>query len=353
MQITEFDFDLPDELIAQQPAEPRDASRLLVLNRAEGRWCDRRFNQLSAYLAPGDTLVVNNTRVFPARLVGKRIESGGRVELFLVREVDGDARSPIWETLARPARRLRTGARITFAGNQLTAEVVDAVGETGVRLVRFESKRNFDSAIDEIGRTPLPPYIKRKEENESDADQARYQTVFAKERGAIAAPTAGLHLTQEIFAALRSSGIAVVEITLHVGYGTFAPVRAEDLQEHRVAAERFEIRREAAATINERRAAGGRIVAVGTTSVRALESAANTAGLIAPTDGYIATELTITPGYRFRAVDALITNFHLPQSSLLVLVAAFAGRELVLRAYRHAVQERYRFYSYGDAMLIV
>lgn len=353
MQITEFDFDLPAELIAQQPAEPRGASRLLVINRAQGVWQDKRFRQLPEHFAPGDTLVINNTRVFPARLFGTRADTGGKVEIFLVREVEADLRAPLWEVLARPARRIQPGARITFGDDRLTAEVVGVLDETGARLVRFQAETNFNSAIDEIGRTPLPPYIVRDGDSETSEDRARYQTIFAKERGAIAAPTAGLHFTPTIFEALGERGVVVVEVTLHVGYGTFAPVRVKELGDHRVAAERFEITDTAAKIINERRAHGGRTIATGTTTARALESAVTDSGIITPTRGINATELTITPGYKFRAVDALVTNFHLPQSSLLVLVAAFASPALILRAYAHAVQERYRFYSYGDAVLIV
>lgn len=354
MRIADFDFDLPADLIAQTPTEPRDASRMLVLDRKRASWTDEHFHQLPAHLASGDTLVVNNTQVFPARLIGERAESGGKVEVFLVREIEADEQSPVWETLVRPARRVRVGTLITFGDGQLMAEVIETESDSGKRLVRFTTTATarFDELVDALGRTPLPPYIHRLADDEP-VDRARYQTIYASARGAIAAPTAGLHFTPAVFAALRERGVAVVEITLHVGYGTFAPVRADDLDEHKVAAESFEITAQAAHAINERRAAGGRTIAVGTTTVRALESATNTEGLIIATDNLHATELTITPGYRFRAVDALVTNFHLPQSSLLVLTSAFAGRDLLLAAYAHAVRERYRFYSYGDCMLIV
>jgi S-adenosylmethionine:tRNA ribosyltransferase-isomerase len=354
MQIADFDFNLPSDLIAQTPIEPRDASRMLVLDRKTASWRDEQFHQLSAHLSPGDTIVVNNTQVFPARLVGERAPSGGKVEVFLVREIEHDEQSPVWETLVRPARRLRVGARITFGDGQLTAEVIEAEDDSGKRIVRFTATgaASFDSLVDSLGRTPLPPYIHRLAEDEP-AERARYQTIYAKARGAIAAPTAGLHFTPAVFAALRERGVEVVQITLHVGYGTFAPVRADDLKEHAVAAETFEITSQAAHTINDRRAAGGRTVAVGTTTVRALESAVDDNEKIIATNGTCATELTITPGYRFRAIDALVTNFHLPQSSLLVLTSAFAGRDLLLAAYAHAVSGRYRFYSYGDCMLIV
>lgn len=363
MRISDFDFDLPAELIAQRPVEPRDAARMLVLDRPAATWCDTRVAELPSQLAAGDTLVVNNTRVFPARLVGERAGTNGRVELFLIREAEESAQhAPVWETLARPGRRLRPGARLVFGNGKLRAEVIDAIDDTGRRLVRFhgkddasngDGKFDFDRIIDEIGRTPLPPYIKRGDDEDLSSDAARYQTVYAKSRGSIAAPTAGLHLTPTILDTLRAGGIEIVEITLHVGYGTFAPVSAEDLSEHRVAAESFTITRHAADTINSRRARGGRTVAVGTTTARALESAADEQGRIVATHEPRATELTITPGYEFGAIDCLLTNFHLPKSSLLVLVSSFAGRELALAAYAHAVRSGYRFYSYGDCMLIV
>jgi S-adenosylmethionine:tRNA ribosyltransferase-isomerase len=352
MRISEFDFELPEELIAQHPLERRDASRMLVVNRAEGAWRDGSFAEFPVELREGDAVVVNNTRVFPARLVGRREPTGGRVELLLVRrrvEFEGEA----WEVLAKPARRLEAGARVLFGDGRLTAETLAATAEGAGRVVRFRAEGDFGALLEEFGRMPLPPYIKRDSEDLASAeeDRERYQTVYAHEPGAIAAPTAGLHFTPQVFEALRARGVRTAEVTLHVGYGTFAPVRADDLSEHRVAAERFEISGAAAEEINRARGAGGRVVAVGTTTVRALESAADEGGRVGAGRGE--TGLTITPGYRFRAVDAMLTNFHLPRSSLLVLVSAFAGRELVLEAYRHAVAARYRFYSYGDCMLIV
>ena len=349
MLISEFDYELPEDLIAQQPLAERDAARMLVLERARGRWRDRVFAELPEELTAQDVLVVNNTRVFPARLVGERVPTGGRVELFLVAE-----HAPlVWAALARPARRLQRGARLTFGGGRLQAEVLEA-HEDGRRLVRFECATDFRALLEEIGRTPLPPYIKRAPEAADarhSADRERYQTIYARARGAIAAPTAGLHFTPRVLAALRARGVAVIEITLHVGYGTFAPVRVADLSAHVVAPERYEISTEAASALNEARAAGRRVVAVGTTTVRALESAADAAGHVRA--GADEARLTITPGYEFKTVGALITNFHLPRSSLLVLVAAFAGPALTRAAYRHAVAARYRFYSYGDCMLIV
>jgi S-adenosylmethionine:tRNA ribosyltransferase-isomerase len=346
MNIADFDYELPEELIAQHPAAQRDMARMLALDRARGNWRDTVFAELPSFIAPGDVVVINNTRVFPARLVGVREPSGGRIELLLISE-RGDQ---VWEALARPARRLGPGERALFGGGRLRAEVIEAL-EEGRRVVRFECDGEFDALLDEIGRVPLPPYIKRSADESGAEDRERYQTVYARKRGAIAAPTAGLHFTPRVLDEIRARGAEIVEITLHVGYGTFEPVRVEDLSQHRVAPERCEISDEAAATINRARRSRGRIIAVGTTTTRALESAADAAGWVHA--GARVAHLTITPGYRFRVVDALVTNFHLPRSSLLVLVAAFAGRELVLAAYAHAVRERYRFYSYGDCMLIL
>jgi len=346
--ISDFDFALPEELIAQHPPEHRDAARMLVLDRARARWCDERFAGLSSHVGAGDVLVVNNTRVFPARLVGRRAPSGGAVELFLIEE-----REPlVWEALARPARRLQAGALVVFGDGRLMAEVL-AAHDDGRRTVRFKCEGDFHALLEETGRTPLPPYIKRdatEDKGRHDDDRERYQTVYATNRGAIAAPTAGLHFTPQVLEAVRARGAQIAEVTLHVGYGTFAPVRVEEIGEHRVAPERYEIGAEAAAALNESRVLGKRIIAVGTTSVRALEAALDGDGHVRAGAG--TASLTITPGYEFKIVDALITNFHLPRSSLLVLVAAFAGRELTLAAYAHAVARRYRFYSYGDCMLI-
>ncbi|HWS56054.1 MAG TPA: tRNA preQ1(34) S-adenosylmethionine ribosyltransferase-isomerase QueA [Pyrinomonadaceae bacterium] len=351
MLISDFDYELPEELIAQQPAARRDASRMLVVGRASRSWRDRRFAELASELRAGDVAVVNNTRVFPARLLGRREPTGGRVELFLVRRRE-ELGPRTWEALARPARRLDAGARVTFGDGRLRAEVVGLAGAGPERVVRFDCEGDFDRLLEEFGRMPLPPYIKRDGGDlaADAADRERYQTVYAGRAGAIAAPTAGLHFTPRVFEELRARGVRLAELTLHVGYGTFAPVRVEDLGAHRVAAEGFEIPDEAAAEINRARADGGRVVAVGTTTVRALETAADERGRVSAGRGE--TGLTITPGYRFRAVDVMLTNFHLPRSSLLVLVASFAGRELTLAAYRHAVRARYRFYSYGDCMLI-
>lgn len=346
MLIEDFDYRLPEELIAQHPLERRDAARMMVLDRERRAWQDSQFAELPSLLRAGDVIVLNNTRVFPARLRGTREPSGGRVELFLVRE-----REPlVWEALSRPARRLQMGARLRFGDGRLRAEVIEALSD-GRRIVRFDCDAPLDAVLEEIGQTPLPPYIKRAGEGSLSEDHERYQTVYARERGAIAAPTAGLHFTPRVLDELRARGAQLLEITLHVGYGTFEPVRVSDLKYHEVTPEQYEISESAARAINAARREGGRILAVGTTTTRALESAVGEDGSIQPGAGL--AQLTITPAYRFRAVDALLTNFHLPRSSLLVLVSAFAGRDFVLDAYRHAVAEQYRFYSYGDCMVII
>ncbi|MGC2237205.1 MAG: tRNA preQ1(34) S-adenosylmethionine ribosyltransferase-isomerase QueA [Pyrinomonadaceae bacterium] len=343
MLITEFDYDLPEALIAQEPLERRESSRMLVVNRAEKSYADERFSNFPQFLKKTDVIVLNNTKVFPARLFGAT-ETGARIEIFLVRELENQ----IWEALARPARRLKIGKKIIF-GENLSAEVLEK-SEEGRVFVRFEAAGDFDAILDEIGKTPLPPYIKRDEDS-SDKDRERYQTVFAREKGAIAAPTAGLHFTPQILEEIKNLGAQRAEITLHVGYGTFEPVRVSDLSEHKVMSERFEITEETAEILNEAKALNRRIIAVGTTTTRALESAADEAGKIRA--GKQSADLTITPGYRFKIIDGLLTNFHLPQSSLLVLVSTFAGHELIMKAYEHAVRSRYRFYSYGDCMLIL
>lgn len=352
MQLSEFDYNLPEELIAQQPLERRDASRMLIVNREMQTHHDSKFETLPQYVQPGDVVVVNNTRVFPARLIGWRDPSGGRVEVLLIREVKPETsfegRSQIWEALVRPAHRLKPGGRIRF-GSSLRAEVLEA-GAKGYRLLGFEGEQPLEIFMNEFGQTPLPPYIKRPM-GTSTRDEERYQTVFAREKGAIAAPTAGLHFTPQVTEALLARQAQVVEVTLHVGYGTFQPVRVDNIEEHQVDAEYFEISEEAARVINESRAGGGRVIAVGTTTLRALESAVNAEGLVASEKRE--TKLTILPGYEFRITDALLTNFHLPCSSLLLLVCAFAGTDLTLDAYRYAVAARFRFYSYGDCMLVI
>lgn len=346
MFLSDFDYELPEELIAQHPLAARDGARMLVIDREKRGWHDSQFAELPSYIRAGDVLVINNTRVFPARLVGRREPSGGRVELFLVRELE----PMVWETLARPARRLQKGAHISFGHGGLRAEVIEPLDD-GRRAIRFECDGSLEDAIEELGQTPLPPYIKRDTAESFDEDRERYQTVYARARGAIAAPTAGLHFTGHVMDELRARGANIVEITLHVGYGTFEPVRVEDLSEHTVAPEQYEISSVAAEAINEARARGNRIISIGTTTTRALESAVDESGRVHA--GASQAQLTITPGYRFRVVDVQLTNFHLPRSSLLVLVSTFAGRDLALAAYAHAVKARYRFYSYGDCMLIL
>jgi len=354
MLISEFDYELPDELIAQEPLAERDRSRMLVVDRANRSWRDSSFAEFPAFLNAGDAVVINNTRVFPARLIGHRVVNGRRgalVEALLVRQVQRIENSANeWEVLAKPGRSLKIGAELEF-GEGLLRGVVTAIVEEGRRHIRFQSDDDFDRIVDEIGNTPLPPYIKRERSEERRLDDPRYQTVFARERGAIAAPTAGLHFTPRTFDELRARGVKVVEITHHVGYATFQPVRVEEVEKHAIAPEKYEIINEAAEAIKQAKLSGARVMAVGTTTTRALESAADSDGCVRAERGD--TELFIYPGYQFRAADALLTNFHLPQSSLLMLVSAFAGRDLILNAYRHAVAQKYRFYSYGDCMLII
>jgi S-adenosylmethionine:tRNA ribosyltransferase-isomerase len=355
MLVADFDYELPERLIAQEPASKRDDSRLLVVDRRKSNFIDSVFSELPSHLQPGDLLVLNNTRVFPARLVGRRIRVtprgatvlGGRAEVFLVNRIE----PLVWEALVKPGRALLPGARVEFARGKLTAEILHW-RESGRRIVRFEADGDFDEIIDRIGRTPLPPYIKRDEEDRLDAE--RYQTVFARERGAVAAPTAGLHFTPELLDELRAKGVEIAEITLHVGYGTFQPVRVERVEDHRVEPEAYSIGQKAANSINRALVENRRLIAVGTTTTRALESASR---MGVPSDenstSTTTTDLFIYPGFEFRVLRGLVTNFHLPRSSLLMLVSAFCRRELILKAYRHAVEHEYRFYSYGDAMLIV
>lgn len=341
---SDFAYDLPEELIAQTPAEKRDESRLFVLDREEKSFTHRHFYDVIDYLKQGDVLVVNSSKVIPARLLGETEKTGSSMELLLLRmREDGT-----WETLVRPGKRAKLGARFSFGGI-LTAEVVD-MAEEGNRVVRFsydEAKYgSIYSVLDAVGNMPLPPYItKRLEEKE------RYQTVYAKTEGSAAAPTAGLHFTPELLDKIRAKGIDVVEVTLHVGLGTFRPVKVDKIEDHHMHAEHFVITPEAAERINAARRAGGRIVAVGTTSTRVLESVTDEVGVVHAMEGE--TKIFIYPGYRFKAVDALITNFHLPESTLLMLISALADRETILAAYREAVAEKYRFFSFGDAMLIV
>ena len=338
---SDFYFDLPGELIAQDPLKERSASRLLVLNRHSGETAHRVFRDIADYLKPGDCLVLNNTKVIPARLLGEREGTGGRVEVLLLKRRDGD----VWETLVRPGKNCRPGSRLSFGGGILKAEVLETV-EEGNRLIRFGYEGIWEEILDRLGEMPLPPYITHKLQ-----DRNRYQTVYAECEGSAAAPTAGLHFTEELLEQIRAAGIRTVFVTLHVGLGTFRPVKEDNILEHHMHSEYYEITEEAAETINRTKAAGGRVICVGTTSCRTLESAAEENGEVKAGSGN--TEIFIYPGYRFRVLDGLITNFHLPESTLVMLVSAFAGRENVLNAYEEAVRERYRFFSFGDAMLII
>lgn len=343
MHISDFDYDLPPELIAQDPLARRDASRLLVLDRESGALRHHVFRDLPGLLRPGDLLVVNRSRVFPARLLGRRA-GGGAAEVLLLRDLGGD----VWEALVRPGRRLRAGARV-HVDDGLQVEVLAGPAlADGRRQVRLLAKSG-DAAreLERLGHVPLPPYIRREDR---PGDRVRYQTVYAKERGSVAAPTAGLHFTPELLDGLGPRGIERAEVVLHVGPGTFRPVQVEDVRDHAVPAEPYVVPEETSAAIARTRARGGRVVAVGTTTTRVLETAADDHGRVTAGEGE--TGLVILPGYRFRAVDVLVTNFHLPRSSLLLLVSAFAGRERILAAYAEAVRQQYRFYSYGDAMLV-
>lgn len=349
LRLSEYDYDYPDDLVAQVPAEPRDASRLLVVNRAEGTLTHRHFRDLPEYLAPGDLLVANDTRVFPARLIGEKEGTGARVEVFLLRELNPEQH--LWEALVAPARKLRVGNRVRFDGGALACEVLDTTNARG-RCVRFDfdgTSDEFQAVLERIGHTPLPPYIRR---DDSEADRDRYQTVFARHRGAVAAPTAGLHFTPALTERIAAQGVRTATVTLHVGIGTFKSVEVEDASKHHMDAEAFTISADTARAVNETKAArAGRVVAIGTTSVRALESAVGPDGRLMEASGW--TDKFIHPPYTFGAVDALVTNFHMPRSTLLLLVAALAGSDLMREAYRVAVAERYRLFSYGDAMLIV
>ena len=341
MKTSDFDYDLPEELIAQTPVEPRDHSRLLVYHRKDGQVEHKHFYDIIDYLNPGDALVINETKVIPARLLGVKEDTGVPVEVLLLRRHSATD----WEALVRPGRRLRPGTVCSFGDGLLRCEVLDNVEEIGGRIVRFMCDGVFEEVLDRLGEMPLPPYIHEKLQ-----DASRYQTVYAKQEGSAAAPTAGLHFTPELLDRIRVKRITVVPVLLHVGLGTFRPVKVENAEEHVMHSEFCQVSPEAADTLNRIRSAGGRIVCVGTTSVRTLETMADDDGIIHP--GARDTAIFIYPGVKIKAVDALITNFHLPQSTLLMLVSALTGREEALRVYREAVQERYRFFSFGDAMFI-
>lgn len=341
MNTKDFDFDLPEELIAQTPLEVRDASRLLILDRKKKTLTDSHFDSILDQLQPGDALVMNNTRVLPARLYGQKPDTHGHVELLLLKNTQGDQ----WEVLAKPAKRLRVGAKVEFGDGRLLATVVEEL-EHGGRIVEFSYDGIFLEVLESLGEMPLPPYIHEKLE-----DRERYQTVYAKENGSAAAPTAGLHFTEDLLQKIEAKGVHLVYLTLHVGLGTFRPVSVDNLDEHEMHSEYYQFSQEAADTLNQVKAKGGRVVAVGTTSIRTLETIGNKFdGQLKADAGW--TNIFIKPGYEFKVVDAFSTNFHLPKSTLVMLVAAFAGRDFVLEAYRHAVEERYRFFSFGDAMFL-
>lgn len=341
MKTSDFYYDLPEELIAQDPLEDRSSSRLMVLHRKTGQIEHRVFSDIVDYLQPGDCLVRNNTKVIPARLFGVKEDTGATVELLLLKRREND----IWETLVKPGKKARTGAKLCFGEGLLHGEIIDVL-EDGNRLIQFHYKGIFEEILDELGQMPLPPYITHKLQ-----DKNRYQTVYAKYEGSAAAPTAGLHFTEALFDKLRAKGIEVANVTLHVGLGTFRPVKVEDVAEHHMHSEFYHIEREEAQKINAAKRAGGRIVCVGTTSCRTLESATNEEGILEAGEGD--TDIFIYPGYQFKMLDVLITNFHLPESTLLMLVSALAGKEQVMAAYEEAVRERYRFFSFGDAMIIL
>ena len=340
MRVSDFNFDLPEELIAQHPLENRDSSRLMVVDRETGEIKHEIFKNILDYLNKGDCLVLNNTRVMPARLIGEKLNSGGKIEFLLLKRIEGDK----WECLAKPGKKAKLDSEFVFGNGILKARVVDIV-EEGNRIVEFEYKGIFEEILDELGQMPLPPYI-----TESLEDKERYQTVYSKTVGSAAAPTAGLHFTKELLRSIEEKGVSIAYLTLHVGLGTFRPVKVEDIENHAMHSEFYIIDEENADKINKCRKNGGRVIGVGTTSCRTLETVADENGHIAPKSGW--TQIFIYPGYKFKVIDALITNFHLPESTLIMLVSALAGRDKIMKAYETAVAERYRFFSFGDAMFI-
>ena len=340
MKVSDFDYKLPQELIAQVPIKDRSASRLMVLNRENKTIEDKIFKDIIDYLKPGDCLVRNNTKVIPARLYGIKEETGVHIEFLLLKRIEGD----IWEVMVHPGRRLKIGTKVIFGEGLLKAEILEMM-EGGNRKVKFEYEGIFNEILDQIGLMPLPPYIKEKLD-----DKSRYQTVYAKYEGSAAAPTAGLHFTEELLEKIKEKGIEIANVTLHVGIGTFRPVKVENIEEHDMHSEHYYIKAEDAEKINNTKKNGGRIIAVGTTSCRVLESVADENGLVKETEGD--TSIFIYPGYKFKCIDCLITNFHLPESTLIMLVSALAGKDYIMKAYKHAVEEKYRFFSFGDAMFI-
>ena len=342
MDLHDFYYDLPEELIAQDPLSDRSSSRLMVLDKETGEIEHKIFRDIVDYLKPGDCLVVNDTKVIPARLIGTKVDTGAAIEVLLLKRLED--RQDTWEVLVKPGKKAKIGTRIHFGGDKLIGEVIDIV-EEGNRIIRFEYDGIFEEILDELGQMPLPPYITHKLE-----DKNRYQTVYAKHEGSAAAPTAGLHFTTELLEKIKAMGVNIARVTLHVGLGTFRPVKVENILDHHMHSEFYVVTQEAADMINNTRKNGGRVIAVGTTSTRTLESVADENGIIHPGCGN--TEIFIYPGYKFKAIDCLITNFHLPESTLLMLVSALAGKEHIMAAYEEAVKERYRFFSFGDAMFI-
>jgi len=340
VKVKDFDFYLPEELIAQHPMEKRDEARLLVLDKKTGEIEDKIFKDILDYLTPNDCLVLNNTRVLPARLIGSKEETGGKMEFLLLKRKEKD----VWETLVKPGKRAQIGARFIFGNGELKAEVI-AMGEEGSRIVKFYYEGIFEEILDQLGQMPLPPYIKEKLD-----DKEMYQTVYSKEEGSAAAPTAGLHFTEKLLEKIKEKGVKLAFLTLHVGLGTFRPVKVEDIQEHIMHSEYYKMDKETAKIINTTREKGGRVIAVGTTSCRTLETIGDIEGKVKEQSGW--TDIFIYPGYKYKVVDALITNFHLPQSTLLMLVSALAGRDNIMNAYNMAVEKEYRFFSFGDAMFI-
>ncbi|MGF7185351.1 S-adenosylmethionine:tRNA ribosyltransferase-isomerase [Desulfitispora alkaliphila] len=340
MKLNEFDYHLPEELIAQEPVEPRDSSRLLIVNKETGELSHKKFRDILNILQPGDLLVTNNSKVIPARLLGEKVGTGAKVEVVLLHREDKDA----WHALVKPGKKLKPGTSISFGNETMVAEVMSTT-DVGGRILRFKYEGVFEEILDKLGNMPLPPYIKKQL-----SDKDRYQTVYAKEKGSAAAPTAGLHFTEELITELKEKKIEWAEVLLHVGLGTFRPVAVENIEEHKMHQEFYRVTKEAAEKINNAKIDGRRVIAVGTTAVRALETAA-ARGEISDCEGW--TDIFIYPGYQFRVIDGLITNFHLPKSTLMMLVSALSDKEKIMKAYNSAIEERYRFFSFGDAMLII
>ena len=340
MKVTDYYFDLPQEQIAQDPLEDRSSSRLLVLDKETGEYSHHVFREITEFLKPGDCLVLNNTKVIPARLFGEKEGTQAKIEILLLKRKEND----VWETLVKPGKKAKVGTKIIFGGGLLVGEVIDIV-EEGNRLIKFTYEGIFEEILDQLGEMPLPPYITHKLQ-----DKNRYQTVYAKHEGSAAAPTAGLHFTKELLQQVQDAGVKIAHVTLHVGLGTFRPVKVEDVTQHHMHSEFYVVEEDQAKLINDTKAAGGRVIAVGTTSCRTLESATGEDGILKAGSGW--TEIFIYPGYRFKMIDGLITNFHLPESTLVMLVSALAGKEHIMAAYEEAVREKYRFFSFGDAMMI-